>query len=248
MKFVTHLLKVLWGYYYFLIFAMVFLLFYPVFLLLLQNEKYFVTANRLRTFWARVVLFLTGLTYRVENRAKLKRNKSYIVCPNHFSYLDIPTTALIGIYNYRFMAKAELNKIPIFNIFFKTIDIPVNRGNKSDAYKAIKQSEESINHKFSLVIFPEGTIGAHPPDLLKFKNGPFKLAIEKQVPIVPVTFIDNWNHLYVDKQIYGKPGRLRIVIHEPIDTTSMTENELETLKEKVYQVIHNELSHYWRLK
>jgi 1-acyl-sn-glycerol-3-phosphate acyltransferase len=142
------------------------------------------------------------------------------------------------------MAKKELNNIPVFNIFFKTIDIPVDRGNKSAAYKAIKQSEDSIDDGFSLVIFPEGTIGPNPPHLLRFKNGPFKLAIEKQTPILPVTFIDNWKHLHVDKKIYGKPGLLRIVVHEPISTRGTTIDDLEALKEQTYSIIDNELKRY----
>lgn len=238
--------KVLWGYYYFFVFILFFFLCYPLFLILLRNKKYYNNANKLRAFWARAVFFFTGLRYRVEYRARLKKKQSYIICPNHFSYLDIPTAVLLGVFNIRFMAKMELNNIPIFNIFFKTIDIPVDRGNKAAAYKAIKLSEDSIDEGFSLVIFPEGTIGAHPPNLLRFKNGPFKLAIEKQTPILPVTFIDNWNHLYVDKKIYGKPGRLRIVVHEPIDTTGATIDDLEALKERTFKVIDDELKYYWK--
>lgn len=211
---------------------------------LLSDKKYFIPANRLRYYWARAVFFFTGLSYRVEYRAPFNKNQSYIICPNHFSYLDIPTAMLLGIYNIRYMAKKELNNIPVFNIFFKTIDIPVDRGNKSAAYKAIKQSEDSIDDGFSLVIFPEGTIGANPPHLLRFKNGPFKLAIEKQTPILPVTFIDNWKHLHVDKKIFGKPGLLRIVVHEPISTRGTTIDDLEALKEQTYSIIDNELKRY----
>jgi 1-acyl-sn-glycerol-3-phosphate acyltransferase len=221
---------------------------YPAFLFLLYKEQNYIKANKLRAFWAHCVFLFTGLRYHIDYRYKPKKNKSYIVCPNHFSYLDIPTVVLIGIFNYRFMAKVELNNIPIFNIFFKTIDIPVDRGNKSAAYKAIKQAEESIDRNLSLIIFPEGTIGAHQPHLLRFKNGPFKLAIEKQTPILPVTFVDNWNHLYVDEKIYGKPGLLRIVVHEPIETTGLTTDDIETLKEKTYNVMHAELSRHWNMK
>lgn len=73
----------------------------------------------------------------------------------------------------------------------------------------------------------------------RFKNGPFKLAIENQVPIVPITFMNNWLLLPDDFQNrIGHPGIARVIIHEPIPTTGMTENDLEGLKEKVYQVIN----------
>jgi 1-acyl-sn-glycerol-3-phosphate acyltransferase len=80
---------------------------------------------------------------------------------------------------------------------------------------------------------------------LHFKNGPFRLAIEKQAPIVPITLVDNWRHLYVEKKIWGKPGLLRMVVHEPIITKGMTANDVDALRDRVHAVIDGELKKHW---
>ena len=143
--------------------------------------------------------------------------------------------------HFRFMAKLELSNIPLFNIFFRTVDISVNRGSITESYKALRLAAESIDNKDSLVIFPEGKIAHHPPKLEKFKAGPFRLAIEKQVPIVPVTFLDNWKMLFVDKKVWGRPGITRAIVHAPISTKGMTADDIDALQKKVYAIIENAL-------
>ena len=144
------------------------------------------------------------------------------------------------------MAKMELKEIPIFNIFFKTVDISVDRGNARESLKAAQEASESLDQEFNIIIYPEGTIGTHPPHLLRFKNGPFKLAIEKQVPIVPVTFIDNWKLLYVNGwKMYGYPGRSRVVVHHPVSTSGLTISDLPVIKEKVFSTIECELKKHY---
>ena len=67
----------------------------------------------------------------------------------------------------------------------------------------------------------------------RFKNGPFRLAIEKQVPIVPITFMNNW--LLLPDDFYrriGHPGIAHVILHDPIPTIGLTENDLDVLKEK----------------
>jgi 1-acyl-sn-glycerol-3-phosphate acyltransferase len=228
-------------------FIFFFLLSYPLLIILLSKPKFYLAANRLRRAWAFTIFFMSGLPYSIEYRGKLRKDQAYIYCPNHSSYLDIPLVMLASQGNIRFMAKMELGKIPIFNIFFRTVDISVNRESRSDSYKALKEAEQSLDEGYNLVIFPEGTIGDNVPNLIKFKNGPFKLAIEKQVPIIPVTIIDNWKHLYVGKRIYGKPGFLRAVIHEPIDTKGMTVEDVGMLSDKVKDIIQTELIKYQTL-
>ncbi len=90
-------------------------------------------------------------------------------------------------------------------------------------------------------MFPEGTTSANPPNLVSFKNGPFKLAIDQHVPIVPITFMDNWKLFHYDLGFYGKPGLTRTVIHEPIDTKQMTSDDVPLLKERVYSIIESTL-------
>lgn len=242
MKKFTHLLKVLWAYWYFFIFALIFFLFYPLFLIFLSNEKWYVYANRLRIAWAWLLFLLTGIIYRIRYEEKLTSKKSYIFCSNHFSYLDIPMSALVARRNWRFMAKVELEDIPIFNIFFRTVDIPVNRERARESLKAVEEARESLHKGMSIVIYPEGMIGLHPPKMVRFKNGPFRLAIEEQVAIIPVTMMDNWKILFVDGwKMFGRPGISRVFVHSPIETKGMTLDDMDELKEKVYKIIDHDL-------
>ncbi len=244
MKKIFYPLRVAWAYWWFFIFALFFMLLYPFFLFFLSRESRYGAANRLRAIWARLICVFTGLFWEVKFEAPLVRGQRYVFVANHFSYLDIPAFALCYSGNYRFMAKAELSRIPLFNIFFRTVDISVNRSSMTESMKAFKEAGNSLQRGFSLVIFPEGGISPHPPGMMKFKNGPFKLAIDAQVPVVPITFVDNWRHLHVEEKIFGRPGRVRIRVHRPILTTGMTAADQAVLSQQVYQTIDQTLREY----
>ena len=182
------------------------------------------------------------LPYSVKYEKVLDKNRSYIFVPNNFSYHDITMAMICTKGNIRFMAKMELGNIPIFSIFFRTIDISVNRGSKTDSYRAWQKANESLDKNYSLIIFAEGTIGKNPPELLQFKNGPFRLAIEKQVPVVPITMLDNWRCLrFEGNEKFGKPAFLRNIVHAPIETTGMTLQDEPMLRKKVRDIINQEL-------
>ncbi len=234
--------KVLWAYWYFFIFSLVFLLFYPAFAILLSREKWFPAANRLRVVWGIILFSLTGIIYRVKYEQRPDKKRAYIFCANHFSYLDIPVTALVVRRNWRFMGKVELSHIPIINIFFGTLDIAVDRASMRESFRAMKEAGESLEQGKNIVVFPEGTIGPHPPQMVRFKNGPFRLAIEKKIPIVPLTMPDNWRLLFVDRwKMHGHPGIANVIVHAPIETSGMTLDDLYLLKEQVFQILANDL-------
>ena len=236
--------KVLWVIWWFLVFSLLFLVLYPLFRYLLANEKRYAAANDLRRIWAHGIFLFSGLLWQVKFEEKLDKKKTYIICPNHFSYLDIPMIAFCYKGNFRYMAKMELDNIPLFNIFFRTVDIPVNRGNFRESHKSLLIAQESLKKGMSLVIFPEGTIGPHPPELLNFKNGPFRLAIENEIAIVPMTFLNNYKLLHVDKKFWGRPGIARAIVHKPIETKGMDISQQNELRERVYNLIQNDLKQY----
>lgn len=237
-------LKVLWSIWWFLVFAILFLLLYPLFVYLLSNEKRYGAANNLRRIWAHGIFIFSGLFWKVTFEQKPDKNKTYIFCPNHFSYLDIPMFAFCFKGNFRYMAKMELDNIPLFNIFFRTVDIPVNRGNFRESHKSFIEAQKSLKKGMSLVIFPEGTIGSNPPELLNFKNGPFRLAIENEIEIVPITFLNNYKLLHVEKKFWGRPGIAKAIVHKPISTAGLQLTDQNMLREKVYQIISNTLKQY----
>ena len=235
--------RIIWRFFFNFNFAFTFLILYPLFYVLIQREKWWRQVFKLKRFWAKLIVWDVGITYHITDHAHLKKNGTYIFCPNHTSYIDTVTTYLTTDIYFHFMGKAELTKIPLFKIFFKRMDIPVDRASRISAHKAYSRAASDLKKGISLAIFPEGTIHETAPKLHRFKNGPFKLAIENQVPIVPITFKNNWVILPEGrkKKKGGRPGRMEIVIHPPIETKGMTETDIDTLKEKVHSIINNEL-------
>jgi len=141
------------------------------------------------------------------------------------------------------MGKDELLQNPILKIFFSTIDIAVNRESKISAFRAFKKAGDNLELGMSLVIFPEGKIDDHyPPRLGEFKNGPFRLAIDKNIPLVPVSIANVWQLSWDDGRKYGsKPGICDIYIHKPIDTAGLSADDADVLKDKVYKLIESKL-------
>jgi len=141
------------------------------------------------------------------------------------------------------MGKDELLNNPVLGIFFKTIDISVNRDSKISAFRAFKKAGENLEKGMSLIIFPEGKIDDHyPPKLGEFKNGPFRLAIDKNIPLVPVSIANVWKINWDDGAKYGsKPGICDIYVHKPINTAALADIDSDLLKEKVFQLIDSKL-------
>lgn len=160
-------------------------------------------------------------------------------CPNHTSYLDIILIYLAIPCYFHTMGKAELLKVPLFRRFFEKMNIPVNRKSNKDSHRAYQRAASDIDKGISITLFPEGTIHLNCPVIGRFKNGPFRLAIEKQVPIVPITFMNNWSLLPDDYYNHvGHPGIAHVIVHDPIPTKGMTEENLEELKSAVYKAIN----------
>lgn len=246
MKSLRRLLGNSWKILFFLNGLVTMVLLFPFFYVLLSRETWFPHAMKLKRFWAHLLLFDVGIIYSVKQLEKLDKKQTYIFCPNHSSYLDI-VVSYVALPNYfHFVGKAELRKVPLFGIFFKDMDIAIDRANIRNSLKALGRASSDIDKGISIAIFPEGTIPETAPQLGNFKNGPFKLAIEKQVPIVPVTYLNNWKILPDVRKgkkpvSDGGPGKARVIIHKPIETKGLSEDDIETLKKQVYEVIEGPL-------
>lgn len=221
-----------------LVFFTSLVLLYLPFRVLLYTPRRYHKAFRLKRAWAAFLSFASGVPLKVVRRAPLPE-PPYIICCNHSSYLDI-----IQMYNvipryFLFIGKYELLRWPLFNIFFRDMNIAVNRGNKVEAGKAFRKAAHAIDRGTSIAIFPEGTIPDYTPRMKPFKDGAFKLAIEKQVPIVPITFIDHWRLFGEPLELLARarPGMARAVIHDAIPTSGLTELDLPELRRRVYEVI-----------
>ena len=179
-------------------------------------------------------------------RVKGKENfppAPYIVCSNHSSYTDIVYAYCIIPDYFVFLAKKELGSVPGFKVFFKSMNVLVNRKNSAEAKKSLENCEERLSEGESIIIFPEGTIPDSAPKLKSFKKGPFSLALKAGVPIVPVTFIDNHKRMAEGSWFAAAyPGKARVIVHPSIETKNLSKEDLVSLKEQTYKAIAEPLN------
>ncbi|MCC7296916.1 MAG: 1-acyl-sn-glycerol-3-phosphate acyltransferase [Bacteroidia bacterium] len=229
-----------WGGFWF---ALIFLILYPLFMLWLSHPRLYPIAHFQRRIWGILSCIPMGYLPIVTKEAKIPKGRRVVYCPNHSSYLDILTagTYLPG-FNF-FMAKMELSKVPLFNIWFKTIDVPVKRESLRNSHKAFVDAAEKFDTGIDMIIFPEGRIPTYTPALHPLKNGAFKLAIEKGALIIPVTMPDNYKRLDVHAWI-ASPGKMRMHIHRPIDTAGLNLDDADALKDQVTHIIEQKLTEF----
>jgi len=214
-------------------------IFYPLLYLFSRKPEWYPAMNKIRKLCGFLSSTIAGVFYKIDYEQPIDWSRTYIVCPNHVSNLDVTGTTLGMKNSFHYMGKqALLDKFPL-NLFFKTIDIPVNRESKMSSFRAFKKAEENLKSGMSLIIFPEGKIpDDYPPQLNPFKNGPFRLAIELKLPIIPVTCIDTWKVLWdTGLEIGSNPGLCHIHFHQIIETSGMTVEDADTLKDQVFNII-----------
>lgn len=197
----------------------------------------------LRAINAFLCTAFAGVFFKFEFEKSLDPHQTYIYCANHSSNLDIVLFCLLAKGQFHFMGKEELMKNPVLGMFFRTIDIAVSRESKISAFRAFKKAGENLTKGMSLIIFPEGKIDdLYPPILHEFKNGPFRLAIEHNISIVPVSSINVWKLMWDDGSKYGtRPGIGNIYIHKPISTRILGTESADDLKEEVFKKINSKL-------
>ena len=227
--------------YGFFIFALVFFLLFPFLLIPILFPSQFRITGIINRLWAKLLFVFVVLPYKVECRSKLDPKRTYIFCPNHFSYLDIPTMGLNPV-NAIFVGKNDMEKVPLFGFMYRRLHITVDRGSLRSRGNTVLASLKAIDEGKSLVIYPEGGIvTTDPPHMKDFKDGAFRAAIEKQIPVVPVTIPFNWIILPDKNPITLWAGKIKVIFHEPIETTGMTSNDIKKLKDEVDFVIASEL-------
>lgn len=216
---------------------------YPFYYVFSRKVKYYYLLNKVRKLHSNISCFLGGIILKFNFEQRLQKHQTYIYCANHTSIIDLMIFCVLGKGNYHFMGKIELLKNPFFKIFFETIDIAVDRDSKISAFKSFKRAGKNLEKGMSLIIFPEGGIkDFYPPKLNEFKNGPFRLAIEHQIPLVAISITNAWQLFFDDGIKYGsKPGICDIYIHKPIETSNLSVDDADKLKEEVYKLIDSRL-------
>lgn len=233
--------------YVLLIFFATLVPFYPIFLFLLAKEDRWSRCFKWQRRWSKVVRVLTGLRLRLQGRENLPR-PPYVIISNHASYID--TFLMYGVIPdfFVFMGMASLQKLPMFGRFFSSgQNIPVDRSSTQNSILAFKLAQEKLAKGYSVALFPEGGIKPQVPSLAPFKNGAFKLAINAQVPIVPVLMF-NTHRLLESNDLFrtsGKPGNAPVHILKPVETAHLKQEDLIPLRDNIRNAMEADLQSFY---
>ena len=240
MQKITGFFGLLWKLYIAVVFFVFAILLYPLLWTLQLKSSWRKKSFQVFILWSWLIRILCFYPVRVKARAVLPK-APFIIISNHSSYLDIFLLhSILPTHPFSFLGKAELLKYPIVKTYFKALNIPVYRKDKTKAGQALVQAKKAINDGWSIVIFPEGTIPEENiPQMMPFKNGAFRLAQNLNVPIVPLTFTQNF-HLFSDPtQLLGPahPGVVEVFIHPFIGAEEIQSSSLEALSAKCFDII-----------
>lgn len=196
-------------------------------------------AERTVLGWSRFFLFLAGSHLEAAGRDYVDPSRQYVFIANHISNLDIPVMFLAAKTPIRYLAKAELFKIPIFKQAMDALGIvKVDRVKGAAIHSEVNAGVAAARARgHSLIIFPEGTRSL-TGEMSTFKKGAFRIAITNQLDIVPVTIIGSWESWTPQSKIVTG-GPIRAVVHEPIPVADLTLDDMNELRDRVHRIIND---------
>ncbi len=191
--------------------------------------------HKIARVWARSVLLISGVQVTVNGTENIDPEKSYIYMSNHQSNYDIPVLLAHLKVQFRWLAKSELFKIPIFGpAMGKAGYISIDRSDRRSAFLSLKKAAAAIRKGVSVMIFPEGT-RSRDGNISTFKKGGFVLAIDSDAPIVPVVLQGTWS-IMARSGLLIRPGKVCIDILKPIETKTYSRKNKDLLLNRVRQV------------
>lgn len=200
---------------------------------LIRNPR---LALRLSRVLDRMVLFFAGIRVEAEGLEKVPKGRGVVYVSNHRSHVDMAALFLVLPGDLRFLVKKEVFRIPLLSFALRTMGmIEVDRSNKEAAVESIERAIKELSQGRSIILFPEGT-RSRTNEILPFKKGAFVLAIKASAPIVPVTLIGA-DQILLPDTILLYPGRVNVIVHEPIFTEGCTLEDREGLRETARQTI-----------
>ena len=238
-KYPLYLLYRIW--YYVLVFVPI-VVFFPVILATILSEKTYPLFFKIARIWAKIILFGMGFNYKISGSDVFEEGKSYVLVANHTSMTDIMLMlVLVKNHPFVFVGKKELAQIPIFGFIYKRVCILVDRSSSKSRFQVFERAQKRIQQGLSICIFPEGGVPEEHIVLDEFKDGAFRIAIEHQLPIVPMVFFDNKKR-FSYTFFSGSPGKMRAKVLPLIVTQGKTLNDKNELKQQTRNTIAFELA------
>jgi len=184
------------------------------------NPLYF-TATGL----GRLGVLLAGVKIEVRGREHLQPGRNYIFMSNHVSNLDPPVMIPVIPGRCSVLVKKELFRVPVFGTGMKLGHlVPVDRGDREAAIESVRAAIQVLQEGLHMVIYPEGTRSSDGR-LLPFKKGPFYLAMDSGVPVVPVTILGTYES-WPKTRFALRPGTATVIFHSPLDPHAFSDREV----------------------
>lgn len=161
--------------------------------------------------------------------------RPYVAVSNHESWADIFLISHLP-WEMKWISKAAMFRIPLFGWMMQMAgDIKLHRGERSSAVAAMQAARERLKRRVSVMIFPEGT-RSRDGELLPFKDGAFRLAIETGAPILPLVVAGTRDAMAKGTFRFQR-ARARVQVLPVIETTGLTLDDVATLRERTRAVI-----------
>ena len=175
-------------------------------------------AHRCARAWARLILRTTGVRVTVTGLEHLQPGRSYVFAANHQSIYDIPILFASIPFQLRIVAKDSLGRIPFMGWHLhRAGHLLVDR--RHPGADIVHKMRRLVGESSSLIVFPEGTRSGDG-GLGRFKKGPFLVAIDAGLPVVPISLAGS-RHVMKKGRLMVCPGHVRLTVHEPLPTTGV---------------------------
>jgi len=190
------------------------------------------TLHRLGRLWSRIGLLLAGGRLEVTGTAHLPRDRPVVLMANHQSNFDTLALMTAVPLSYRWLAKKELFRIPLFGWAMRCAGcVVINRADREAAIASMQKAARQVTAGTSVIVFPEGTRSPHG-HLLPFKKGGFLLAIESGAPIIPIA-VDGGRRIMPKHTLSVRSGTMRVAILPPLPTAGLDFADRDDLMNRV---------------
>lgn len=241
MKYLLYPFYLLYRIWFYLLVLLPILIFSPLLLITIYSEKTYSIFFKIARIWAKFILVGMGWKVTIEGKENLDKYPNYVFIANHTSMSDIMLMLrVVAEHPFVFVGKKELVKIPIFGFIYKRVCIMVDRNSSKSRYEVFERAQKRVNQGLSICIFPEGGVPEEQVVLDAFKDGAFRIAIEHQLPILPMTFFDNKKR-FSFSFFSGSIGSMHVKIHPPIITKGLNIDSKNEIKNKCRILILNNL-------
>lgn len=186
--------------------------------------------------WSRWNSWVTPMFVSVQGRENIDPKQSYVIASNHQSHYDVFVLyGWLGV-DFKWVMKQELRSVPALGVACDKLGhIYIDRSNKQAALDSLNEAKKKIVGGTSVLFFPEGTRSGKE-EMGEFKKGAFRMALDLEIPILPITILGTGNIL-PPNTMNLLPGRAKLIIHPPLSIEGYDSEDIEELMAAIREVI-----------